>query len=157
MSQVLSAKLTDKHLSNNTLIYSWSTICIYALFAYGPRQCCLLPIIPLWSPSVGTSELAYPKKPRTLITLKCLDTSVLNTDKNHLITLSPCHCRTITCLTNKSNHFLSAHTDIQVTTAHAKPLRKSTHFLYQYTSPLATLPSVLFYKERLYIFTSSKH
>jgi hypothetical protein len=39
------------------------------------------------------------------------------------------------------------------------PLRKSTHFLYQYTSPLAMLPSVLFYKEGLYIFTqhSSKH
>jgi hypothetical protein len=89
MSRVLSAKLTDKHLSNDTLIYFWSTICIYALFAYDPRQCCLLPIIPLWSPSVGTSESARPKKkPRTLITLKCLDTSVLNTDKNHLITLT---------------------------------------------------------------------
>jgi hypothetical protein len=32
MSWVLSAKLTDKHLSNDILIYSWSTTCIYALF-----------------------------------------------------------------------------------------------------------------------------
>jgi hypothetical protein len=37
----------------------------------------------LWDIRVGTSQ-----KPRTLITLKCLDTSVLNTDKNHLITLT---------------------------------------------------------------------
>jgi hypothetical protein len=46
-----------------------------------------------------------------------------------------------------------------VITAHAEPLRKSTHFLHQYTSPFTTLPSVLFYKEGLYIFTqhSSKH
>jgi hypothetical protein len=44
------------------------------------------------------------------------------------------------------------HTNIWVTTAHAKPLRESTHFLYQYTSPIATLPSILFYKDRLYIF-----
>jgi hypothetical protein len=36
-----------------------------------------------WDIRVGTSQ-----KPRTLITLKCLDTSVLNTDKNHLITLT---------------------------------------------------------------------
>jgi hypothetical protein len=38
-------------------------------------------------------------------------------------------------------------------------LKKSTHFLHQYTSPFTTLPSVLFYKEGLYIFTqhSSKH
>jgi hypothetical protein len=41
----------------------------------------------------------------------------------------------------------------------SKPLRKSTHFLHQYTSHFATLTSVLFYKEGLYIFThhSSKH
>jgi hypothetical protein len=56
--------------------------------------------------------------------------------------------------------FASERTNIRVTTAHAEPaLRKSTHFLYQYTSPLATLPSVLFYKEGLYIYMqhSSKH
>jgi hypothetical protein len=42
---------------------------------------------------------------------------------------------------------------------HVKPLRTSTHFLHQYMSPLAMLPSVLFYKEGLYIFMqhSSKH
>ncbi len=53
----------------------------------------------------------------------------------------------------------SEHTDIQVTTMHVKPLRTSTHFLHQYMSPLAMLPSVLFYKEGLYIFMqhSSKH
>jgi hypothetical protein len=61
MSRVLSAKLTNKHLSNNILIYSWSTICIYALLAFDTRQCCLLPIIPFWSPSAGTSKLAHPK------------------------------------------------------------------------------------------------
>jgi hypothetical protein len=51
------------------------------------------------------------------------------------------------------------HSEFRVTTMHAEPLRKSTHFLRQYTSPFATLPSVLFYKEGLYIFTqhSSKH
>jgi hypothetical protein len=45
------------------------------------------------------------------------------------------------------------------TTAHAEPLRKSTHFLHQYTSPFTMLPSVLFYKEGLYIFMqhSNKH
>jgi hypothetical protein len=36
-----------------------------------------------WDIRVGTSQ-----GPRTLITLKCLDTSILNTDKNHLITLT---------------------------------------------------------------------
>jgi hypothetical protein len=47
----------------------------------------------------------------------------------------------------------------RVTTVHAEPLRKSTHFLHQYTSPFTMLPSVLFYEEGLYIFTqhSSKH
>jgi hypothetical protein len=40
------------------------------------------------------------------------------------------------------------HSEFQVTTAHAEPLRKSTHFLHQYTSPFTMLPSVLFYKER---------
>ncbi len=34
----------------------------------------------------------------------------------------------------------------------SKLLRKSTYFFYQYMSPLAMLPSVLFYKEGLYIF-----
>jgi hypothetical protein len=38
-----------------------------------------------WDIRVGTSQ-----GPRTLITLKCLDTSILNTDENHLITLTPC-------------------------------------------------------------------
>jgi hypothetical protein len=36
-----------------------------------------------WDIRVGTSQ-----GPRTLITFKCLDTSILNTDKNHLITLT---------------------------------------------------------------------
>jgi hypothetical protein len=47
----------------------------------------------------------------------------------------------------------------RVITVHAEPLRKSTHFLHQYTSPFTMLPSVLFYKEGLYIFMqhSSKH
>jgi hypothetical protein len=36
-----------------------------------------------WDIRVGTSQ-----GPRTLITLKCLDTSILNTDENHLITLT---------------------------------------------------------------------
>jgi hypothetical protein len=40
-------------------------------------------------------------------------------------------------------------------TAHADPLRKSTHFLHQCTSPFATLPSVLFYKEGLH--TTMQH
>jgi hypothetical protein len=35
----------------------------------------------------------------------------------------------------------------------SEPLRKSTHFLHQYTSPFATLTSVLFYKEGLYMST----
>jgi hypothetical protein len=51
MSRVLSAKLTDKHLSIMTLIVSWSTTCMYALFAFDPRQCFLLPIIQFRSPS----------------------------------------------------------------------------------------------------------
>jgi hypothetical protein len=35
----------------------------------------------------------------------------------------------------------------------------ATHFFHQYTSPFTTLPSILFYKEGLYIFMqhSSKH
>jgi hypothetical protein len=51
------------------------------------------------------------------------------------------------------------HSEFWVTTMHTEPLRKSTHFLHQYTSPFTMLPSVLFYKEGLYIFTqhSSKH
>jgi hypothetical protein len=51
------------------------------------------------------------------------------------------------------------HSEFQVITAHAEPLRKSTHFLHQNMSPFTMLPSVLFYKEGLYIFTehSSKH
>jgi hypothetical protein len=42
MSRVLSAKLTKKHLSNDILIYSWSTTCTYALFAFdqGNVACC---------------------------------------------------------------------------------------------------------------------
>jgi hypothetical protein len=42
---------------------------------------------------------------------------------------------------------------------HADPLRKSIHFLHQYTLPFTTLPSVIFYKEGLYISMqhSSKH
>jgi hypothetical protein len=43
---------------------------------------------------------------------------------------------------------------IQIITTLTDPLRKSIHFLHQYMSPFATLPSVLFYKEGLYI---SKH
>jgi hypothetical protein len=39
---------------------------------------------------------------------------------------------------------------IRVITALADPLGNSVHF-HQYTSPFATLPSVLFYKEGLYI------
>jgi hypothetical protein len=48
---------------------------------------------------------------------------------------------------------------IWVITANADPLRKSIHFLHQYTLPFTKLPSVLFYKEGLYISTqhSSKH
>jgi hypothetical protein len=51
------------------------------------------------------------------------------------------------------------HSEFRVITTHAEPLRKSTHFLHQYMSPFTMLPSVLFYKEGLYIFTqhSSKH
>ena len=52
------------------------------------------------------------------------------------------------------------HINIQVVTTHADPIRKSTHFPYQYTPPLAMLPSVHFYKEGMYIFTqhsSPKH
>jgi hypothetical protein len=37
-----------------------------------------------WDIRVGMSQ-----GPRTLITLKCLDTSILNTDENHLISLTP--------------------------------------------------------------------
>jgi hypothetical protein len=40
---------------------------------------------------------------------------------------------------------------IWVITMHAEPLRKSVHFLHQYMSPFALLPSVLFCKEGLYI------
>jgi hypothetical protein len=48
---------------------------------------------------------------------------------------------------------------IWVITMHAEPLRKSIHFLHQYTSPFAMLTSVLFYKEGLYISMQhhSKH
>jgi hypothetical protein len=42
---------------------------------------------------------------------------------------------------------------IQGITTHTDPLRISIHFLHQYTSPFAMLPSVLFYKEGLYIST----
>jgi hypothetical protein len=51
------------------------------------------------------------------------------------------------------------HSEFRVITKHAEPLRKSTHFLHQYTSPFTTLPSVLFYKEGLYVSTQhrSKH
>jgi hypothetical protein len=51
------------------------------------------------------------------------------------------------------------HSEFRVITTHAQSLRKSTHFLHQYMSPFTMLPSVLFYKEGLYIFTqhSSKH
>jgi hypothetical protein len=54
---------------------------------------------------------------------------------------------------------LSTLTKIQVITAHANHLRKSSHFLHQYMSPFAILLSVLFYKEGLYISRqhSSKH
>jgi hypothetical protein len=41
--------------------YPWSTICIYALFAFDPRQCCLLPIIPFWSPLLGHPSQHVPK------------------------------------------------------------------------------------------------
>jgi hypothetical protein len=46
-----------------------------------------------WDVRVGTSQ-----EPRTLTTLKCLDTSVLNTNKNHLITLLTdfCHFLNVT-------------------------------------------------------------
>jgi hypothetical protein len=67
--------------------------------AFDQRQCCLLLIIPFWSPSAGTSKSALSQEePRTLITLKCLDTSVLNTGKNHLITLLTdfCHFLNVT-------------------------------------------------------------
>jgi hypothetical protein len=45
MSQVLSAKLTNKHLSIETLIYSWSIICMYALLHLTKGNVALLPII----------------------------------------------------------------------------------------------------------------
>ncbi len=66
-----------------------------------------------------------------------------------------CSVNVIPCASPKS----AEHSEFRVITAHAKPLRKSTHFLHQYTSPFTTLPSVLFYKEGPYIFTqhSSKH
>jgi hypothetical protein len=67
-------------------------------------------------------------------------------------TIEDAICHT-TCLIKVS------YSEFRVTTLHAEPLRKSTHFLHQYTSPFTTLPSVLFYKEGLYIFTqhSTKH
>jgi hypothetical protein len=51
------------------------------------------------------------------------------------------------------------HSEFRVIAAHTEPLRKSTHFLHQYMSAFTMLPSVLLYKEGLYIFTqhSSKH
>ncbi len=69
---------------------------------------------------------------------------------------SICHT---TCLTKWPNRHLNTMTSGLLPLMSSEPPRKSTHFLYQYTSPLATFPSVLFYKERLYIFTQhcSKH
>jgi hypothetical protein len=51
------------------------------------------------------------------------------------------------------------HSEFRVITTHAEPLIDSTHFLHQYMSPFTMLPSVLFYKEGLYICMqhSSKH
>jgi hypothetical protein len=43
-------------------------------------------VTPCWDIRVGMSQ-----GPRTLITLKCLVTSILNTDKNHLIILTLDH------------------------------------------------------------------
>jgi hypothetical protein len=64
-----------------------------------------------------------------------------------------------TCLTKSPNHHLNTPTSGLIPCMLSEPLRKSTHLLYQYMSPLATLPSVLFYKEGLHIFMehSSKH
>jgi hypothetical protein len=61
MSQVLSAKLTNKHLSIKNLIYSSSTICMYALVAFDPRQCYFLQSFDLGHPAPGTSKSARPK------------------------------------------------------------------------------------------------
>jgi hypothetical protein len=72
----------------------------------------------------------------------------------------PCSvCRT-TCLTTSFFPFGNYDSHIRVIIAHAEPLRKSIHCLHQYTSPFATLTSVLFfYKEGPYISTQhrSKH
>jgi hypothetical protein len=111
MSRVLIAKLTDKHLSIMTLIFSWSTTCMYVLFAFDPRQCCLLPIIQFTSPSAWLEHLSrHVPKPRTIITLKCLDTSILiPIVKNHLTT-STGRCKQkswyqMNKLKSKRNHF----------------------------------------------------
>jgi hypothetical protein len=73
-------------------------------------------------------------------------------------TIEDAICHT-TCLTKSPNHHLNTPTLGLLLRMSSEPLRKSTHFLFQYTSPLAMLPSVLFYKEGLYIFMwhCSKH
>jgi hypothetical protein len=67
-----------------------------------------------------------------------------------------CSCRLVVPRASPKS---AEHSEFRVTTAHAKPVQKSTHFLHQYMSPFTMLPSVLFYKEGLYIFMqhSSKH
>jgi hypothetical protein len=73
--------------------------------------------------------------------------------------LAPCTVANGCCVVPRASPKSAEHSEFRVITMHAEPLRKSTHFLHQCTSPFTTLPSVLFYKEGLYIFTqhSSKH
>jgi hypothetical protein len=87
-SWVLSAKLTDKTLIQwqlDTFLVHHLYLCIVCIW---PKAMLLVAdhsflVTQRWDIRVGTSQ-----EPRTLITLKCLDTSVLNMDKNHLITLT---------------------------------------------------------------------
>jgi hypothetical protein len=68
-----------------------------------------------------------------------------------------CHCSAVNSVIPRASlhnfHLGNYDWHIQVITMHAKPLRKSIHFLHQYMSPFTMLPSVLFYKEGLYIST----
>jgi hypothetical protein len=87
-------KKTNEYLSFGALIYSWYTTMYVDFIAFCPKQYCEFAdhCFRFTYSSIGGG--GYPSRhvpnPRTLISMKCLDASVLhvhcNADKNHLIT-----------------------------------------------------------------------
>jgi hypothetical protein len=84
---------------------------------------------------------------------------LLNTKIWKIWQLPPRHKNLLSLVIRHASPKSAEHSEFRVITMHVEPLRKSTHFLHQHMSPFTTLPSVLFYKEGLYIFMqhSSKH